>query len=237
MSQTTQAAPRAFHPDLCLANQPGGVLLRIDRENHSRCRVSRSVADVEAAIQEYLEHYDANPKPIVLTSSPTAILKSAGHGRRALGQYIGKAATLSGGWGPPHTDQMSRNSLSLEVRHLSVGLLQDAEIDGDSGPHGGDRRWTAVSLVGCRECIESKICRNVPVQHPDGGVRLCAQQAHRPNGAKRSLLLGGFDPQVPMAVAASVAPNQMPEWPGVIRPLRCRSGQTTSAGVPAPVWR
>jgi hypothetical protein len=38
-------------------------------------RRSKSVAELEAAIQDYLEHHNTDPKPFVWTASATAILE------------------------------------------------------------------------------------------------------------------------------------------------------------------
>ena len=49
-----------------------------------RCGVFKSVAELETAIQEYLEHHNADPKPFVWTASATAILEKVARGRQAL---------------------------------------------------------------------------------------------------------------------------------------------------------
>ena len=49
-----------------------------------RCGVFKSVAELETAIQEYLEHHSADPKPFVWTASATAILEKVARGRQAL---------------------------------------------------------------------------------------------------------------------------------------------------------
>jgi len=46
--------------------------------------VFRSVPELEATILEYLEHYNAHPKPFVWTASATAILEKVARGRQAL---------------------------------------------------------------------------------------------------------------------------------------------------------
>jgi transposase len=53
-------------------------------EDRIRRGVFRSVAELKAAIHEYLDHYNANPKPFVWTASATAILKKVARGRQAL---------------------------------------------------------------------------------------------------------------------------------------------------------
>jgi transposase len=53
-------------------------------EDRIRCGVFKSVAELEAAIQEYLDHYNADPKPFVWTASATAILEKVTRGRQAL---------------------------------------------------------------------------------------------------------------------------------------------------------
>ena len=46
--------------------------------------VFKSVAELETAIQEYLDHHNADPKPFVWTASATTILEKAARGRQAL---------------------------------------------------------------------------------------------------------------------------------------------------------
>lgn len=49
-----------------------------------RCGVFKSVAELEAAIREYLDHHNAHPTPFVWTKSATDILEKVARGRRAL---------------------------------------------------------------------------------------------------------------------------------------------------------
>jgi len=53
-------------------------------EDRIRRGVFKSVADLVAAIQQYLEHHNADPKPFVWSASATAILQKAARGRQAL---------------------------------------------------------------------------------------------------------------------------------------------------------
>jgi hypothetical protein len=53
-------------------------------ENAIRRGVFRSVADLEAAIQAYLEHHNADPKPFIWTAPASDILEKVARGRRAL---------------------------------------------------------------------------------------------------------------------------------------------------------
>jgi len=46
--------------------------------------VFKSVAELEATIQNYLEHHNANPKPFVWTKSAAHILEKVARGRQAL---------------------------------------------------------------------------------------------------------------------------------------------------------
>ena len=48
-----------------------------------RCGVFKSVAELEAAIHEYLEHHNADPKPFIWTKSATDILDKVARGRQA----------------------------------------------------------------------------------------------------------------------------------------------------------
>ena len=49
-----------------------------------RCSVFRGVAELEAAIQQYLEYHNADPKPFVWTKSATEILGKVAGGKHAL---------------------------------------------------------------------------------------------------------------------------------------------------------
>ena len=53
-------------------------------EDRIRRGVFKSVAELEAAIQQYLDHHNAAPKPFVWTASVTAILEKVARGRLAL---------------------------------------------------------------------------------------------------------------------------------------------------------
>jgi hypothetical protein len=46
--------------------------------------VFKSVAELEGAIQDYLDHHNADPKPFVWTKSATDILEKVARGRQAL---------------------------------------------------------------------------------------------------------------------------------------------------------
>ena len=48
-----------------------------------RCGVFTSVAELEDAIREYLDHHNANPKPFVWTKPATDILEKVARGRQA----------------------------------------------------------------------------------------------------------------------------------------------------------
>src|SRR5208283_3294539 len=53
-------------------------------EDSIRRGVFKSVSQLEAAIQHYLDHHNADPKPFVWTASATAILGKVARGRQAL---------------------------------------------------------------------------------------------------------------------------------------------------------
>ena len=53
-------------------------------EDAIRRGVFRSVADLEAAIEAYLEHHNADPKPFIWTAPAPDILEKVARGRRAL---------------------------------------------------------------------------------------------------------------------------------------------------------
>jgi hypothetical protein len=49
-----------------------------------RCGVFKSVAELEGAIEDYLDHHNADPKPFVWTKSAADILEKVARGRQAL---------------------------------------------------------------------------------------------------------------------------------------------------------
>jgi transposase len=53
-------------------------------EDRIRCGVFKSVAELEAAIQQYLDQYNADPKPFVWTASASSILEKVARGRQTL---------------------------------------------------------------------------------------------------------------------------------------------------------
>ena len=53
-------------------------------EDAIRRGVFRSVADLEAAIETYLEHHNADPKPFIWTAPAAHILEKVARGRRVL---------------------------------------------------------------------------------------------------------------------------------------------------------
>jgi transposase len=53
-------------------------------EDRIRCGVFKSVAELEAAIQQYLDHHNADPKPFVWTASAASILEKVARGRQTL---------------------------------------------------------------------------------------------------------------------------------------------------------
>jgi transposase len=53
-------------------------------EDRIRCGVFKSLADLEAAIQQYLDQHNADPKPFVWTASAASILEKVARGRQTL---------------------------------------------------------------------------------------------------------------------------------------------------------
>jgi transposase len=53
-------------------------------EDRIRCGVFKSVAELETAIQQYLDQHNADPKPFVWTASATSILEKVARGRQTL---------------------------------------------------------------------------------------------------------------------------------------------------------
>ena len=65
-------------------------------EDRIRCGAFKSVTQLEAAIQEYLENHNADPKPFIWTASATTILKKVARGRQALEVGTIASATYRG---------------------------------------------------------------------------------------------------------------------------------------------
>ena len=84
LAQAPSALPHALHADLGLLAQSGRTLLRPDHRRRIRRGVFHSVAELERAIQDYLEHHNADPKPFVWTASAADILEKVARGRQAL---------------------------------------------------------------------------------------------------------------------------------------------------------
>ena len=53
-------------------------------EDRIHCGVFKSVAELETAIQQYLDQHNADPKPFVWTASATSILEKVARGRQTL---------------------------------------------------------------------------------------------------------------------------------------------------------
>ncbi len=53
-------------------------------EDRIRCGVFKSVAELETAIQQYLDQHNADPKPFVWTASAASILEKVARGRQTL---------------------------------------------------------------------------------------------------------------------------------------------------------
>jgi len=53
-------------------------------QDRIRRGVFKSVAELELAIQQYVDHHNADPKPFIWTASATAILEKVARGRQAL---------------------------------------------------------------------------------------------------------------------------------------------------------
>ena len=69
---------------LAVHSWAGGARL-LNKDSHANALFLRSrVAELEAAIQEYLNKHNADPKPFVWTASAAAILEKVRRGRQAL---------------------------------------------------------------------------------------------------------------------------------------------------------
>jgi hypothetical protein len=53
-------------------------------EDRIRRGVFKSVGELESAIQDYLEHHNADPKPFVWTAAVSDILQKVARGRQTL---------------------------------------------------------------------------------------------------------------------------------------------------------
>ncbi len=76
-----------------------------------RCGVFKSVAELEAAIHEYLEHHNADPKPFIWTKSATDILDKVARGRQAL-ESVHQEEAL-------HAGQTEHCSYILQLRAIA----------------------------------------------------------------------------------------------------------------------
>ena len=63
---------------------PLGALYGLITGQRTRRGAFQSVPDLEAAIYDYLEHHNANPKPFVWVATAAAILEKVARGRQAL---------------------------------------------------------------------------------------------------------------------------------------------------------
>jgi len=80
-------------------------------EDRIRRGVFRSVAELEAAIQEYLDNHNVDPKPFVWTASAVSILEKVRRGRQALESlHFALAGRVGGQVGRSKAALLKRNS-------------------------------------------------------------------------------------------------------------------------------
>ena len=76
--------PPAFHANLLVVAQPGGTLVpRADRQSAAARRLG-SVPDLIAAIQEYIDAHNKDPKPYLWTATAESILAKVARARTTL---------------------------------------------------------------------------------------------------------------------------------------------------------
>ena len=85
-------------------------------EDRIRRGVFRSVAELEAAIQEYLDNHNVNPKPFVWTASAVSILEKVRRGRQALESLHFALAGRVGG-------QVGRSKAALLKHNSPIPLI------------------------------------------------------------------------------------------------------------------
>ena len=73
-----------FTPTFALLDQSGRTLFRLDYRAPIRRGVFKSVAELQAAIEQYLETHNADPRPFVWTASAITILEKVSRGRQTL---------------------------------------------------------------------------------------------------------------------------------------------------------
>jgi hypothetical protein len=78
-------APLAFalHPDLQLMAQPDRALVQGTEDKRLRRGVFISVADLTAAITEWAEHWNTDPKPFVWKATAEQIITKVRRGRQS----------------------------------------------------------------------------------------------------------------------------------------------------------
>ena len=73
-----------LHPDFLLLAERGRDLLRHPHQATLKRGVFRSVVDLQAAINRYIEEANHDPKPFIWTADPDKIIAAVNRGRQAL---------------------------------------------------------------------------------------------------------------------------------------------------------
>lgn len=84
MAEAAPPLPYALHADLASWINQVERFFGLITGDRIRCGVFKSVAELVAAIHQYLEHHNTDPKPFVWTASAAAILEKVARGRQAL---------------------------------------------------------------------------------------------------------------------------------------------------------
>ena len=70
------AVPSALHPDRTVLAQPGRTLVRRLTNRNCAARTHRSVAALEADVQNWIDAWNADPKPFIWTKTADQILET-----------------------------------------------------------------------------------------------------------------------------------------------------------------
>ena len=84
LARAASALGLPLHPNLLLLAQRGGGLLRKLTKRRLKRSIFRSVLDLQAAINRFLEDYNRQPKPFVWTKDPGQIIAAVKRGHQML---------------------------------------------------------------------------------------------------------------------------------------------------------
>ncbi len=84
MARTSSAMDAPFHPDIGLLAQRGRRLLRDLTKRRLKRDVFRSVADLQATINHFLEQHNQQSQPFTWTADPDKIIAAVRRGHQVL---------------------------------------------------------------------------------------------------------------------------------------------------------